>query len=165
MTDEIDSIPVPMSRRKFLQSLTLFSAVSVFLSAEGGKTGVKSVATQMFCPCGCRQILAECVCETAVKLREDIQKMIDQKMSREEILQEMVRQYGPTVLAAPQKKGFGLVAYILPLAAFLLSGSALFYFLRFRSSVSPAPAPSELSLTEADNNLRKEIEKEVLKEL
>jgi len=154
-----------MSRREFLQSLAIASVVPVFLSAEGGKTDVQSVATQMFCPCGCRQILAECVCETAVKLREDIQKMIEQKMSREEILEEMVKQYGATILAAPQKKGFGLVAYILPLAAFLLGGSVLFYFLHFRSGASPAPASAEVPPTDADNALRKEIEKEVLKEL
>ena len=56
-----------------------------------------------------------------------IRDLIDQGMTKAQIKQELVAQYGPDVLALPDDEGFGLTAYAIPLGlgALVLAGLAL----------------------------------------
>lgn len=56
-----------------------------------------------------------------------IRDLIEQGMTKAQIKQELVAQYGPEVLALPRDDGFGITAYVVPLAlgALLLAGLAL----------------------------------------
>jgi cytochrome c-type biogenesis protein CcmH len=56
-----------------------------------------------------------------------IRDLIDQGMTKAQIKQELVAQYGPDVLALPDDEGFGLTAYAIPLVlgALVLAGLAL----------------------------------------
>ena len=56
-----------------------------------------------------------------------IRDLIDQGLTKAQIKQELVEQYGPDVLALPEDEGFGLTAYAIPLAlgALVLAGLAL----------------------------------------
>jgi cytochrome c-type biogenesis protein CcmH len=56
-----------------------------------------------------------------------IRDLIDQGMTKAQIKQELVEQYGADVLALPDDEGFGLTAYAIPLAlgALVLAGLAL----------------------------------------
>jgi cytochrome c-type biogenesis protein CcmH/NrfF len=56
-----------------------------------------------------------------------IRELIDQGMTKGQIKQELVVQYGPDVLALPDDEGFGLTAYAIPLVlgALVLTALAL----------------------------------------
>jgi len=56
-----------------------------------------------------------------------IRELIDQGMTKGQIKQELVVQYGPDVLALPDDQGFGLTAYAIPLVlgALVLTALAL----------------------------------------
>jgi cytochrome c-type biogenesis protein CcmH len=59
-----------------------------------------------------------------------INQKIDEGQSAEQITQFFVAQYGEQVLASPPKKGFNLVAWILPFAALLFGGGVVYVVLR-----------------------------------
>jgi cytochrome c-type biogenesis protein CcmH len=55
----------------------------------------------------------------ATEERELIRQLIAQGKDEAQIKQEMVTQYGPSVLSTPSTKGFQLTAYLVPLAVVL----------------------------------------------
>jgi cytochrome c-type biogenesis protein CcmH len=59
--------------------------------------------------------------------RAYIRQWIAQGDTKSEIKQKLVAQFGPAVLAAPPKRGFGLLAWLLPLAGILGGAAALGY--------------------------------------
>ena len=56
-----------------------------------------------------------------------IRDLIDQGRTKAQIKQELVKQYGPDVIALPDGEGFGLTAYAIPLVlgALVIAGLAL----------------------------------------
>ena len=57
--------------------------------------------------------------------RAFIQSLIDEGESESQIKRVLVSQYGPAVLGLPSAHGFGLAAYLVPLAALLALALAL----------------------------------------
>jgi cytochrome c-type biogenesis protein CcmH len=63
-------------------------------------------------------------------------------MSKEEIKDALVAEYGPEVLAVPATSGFDLTAWVVPAAAILLAGGALAVGIgRWRRSGGPPAGP------------------------
>ena len=54
--------------------------------------------------------------------RREITRLIEQGKTKQEILDSLVATYGDTVLASPKDEGFGLAAYLVPIA--LVAGDA-----------------------------------------
>jgi cytochrome c-type biogenesis protein CcmH/NrfF len=93
-----------------------------------------------FCP---GRTLADCPSSQADSLRLWIQVQEAAGRSREDVEAELVERYGDVVLGAPRARGFGLAAYLVPVAAFLVGGVALAFFLRRhtrRRAVARPPA-------------------------
>jgi cytochrome c-type biogenesis protein CcmH len=63
----------------------------------------------------------------AERMRVYIRRWIAQGDSKSEIKRKLVAQFGPAVLAEPPKRGFGLLAWLLPLVAILGGAAALGY--------------------------------------
>jgi len=63
----------------------------------------------------------------AEQQRREIKSMIAKGMTKGQIKAELVRRYGPGILASPQDHGFSLAAYIVPIAVVvaLLAGLAI----------------------------------------
>ena len=63
----------------------------------------------------------------AEQQRREIKAMIAKGMTKGQIKAELVRRYGPGILASPQDHGFSLAAYIVPIAVVvaLLAGLAI----------------------------------------
>jgi cytochrome c-type biogenesis protein CcmH len=74
--------------------------------------------------------------------RAYIRRWIAQGDTKSEIKRKLVAQFGDAVLAAPPKRGFGLLAWLLPLAGILGGAAALGYgaWLWSRSRGEPAVA-------------------------
>lgn len=90
----------------------------------------KDVQKELMCQCGCTMIVDVCDCEIANQIRAKITELMDQGQGKDQILAYFVGQYGEKMLASPTKKGFNLLAWILPFVAVVVGGTALFFILR-----------------------------------
>ncbi|MGE5576855.1 MAG: cytochrome c-type biogenesis protein CcmH [Syntrophothermus sp.] len=90
----------------------------------------KAVESNLICQCGCTMVVDVCDCGTADQIRADIQKKLDQGMTKDQILASYVKTYGEKVLAAPTKKGFNLTAWVTPFVAILLGAAVIFLAIR-----------------------------------
>jgi len=60
--------------------------------------------------------------------RAQIRRLLDRDLSEEQVLDQLVADYGPNVLASPKPEGFNALAYLVPLAglgALLALGAVL----------------------------------------
>jgi cytochrome c-type biogenesis protein CcmH/NrfF len=111
----------------------------------------KSIAKRVMCMCGgCQDSAGMCShpggtfsgpCETARAMQKDLDVRVGRNESDDAILTAYVQQYGPTVLVEPPKRGFDLLAWImpvlLPLIALVLVWQAV---RRWRHKAVLAPA-------------------------
>jgi cytochrome c-type biogenesis protein CcmH len=91
----------------------------------------KSLSKRVLCMCGgCEDSAGLCnhpggtfsgPCETARGMQKDLDAHVTRGESDDQILQAMVEQYGPTVLVEPPKKGFDLLAWVMPIAVPLIA--------------------------------------------
>jgi cytochrome c-type biogenesis protein CcmH len=63
----------------------------------------------------------------AEQQRREIKQLIARGLTKQQIKDELVRRYGPAILATPQDHGFSLAAYLVPIAVVvaLLAGLAV----------------------------------------
>ena len=98
------------------------------------------------------------VCGTTLELASDSPQAIDERelirdliadgLTKEEIKDELVAEFGPEVLATPSTEGFDLAAWIVPGLAILGGAAVAFIGLR-RWRVQKLP-PSESNRTHPD---------------
>jgi cytochrome c-type biogenesis protein CcmH len=106
-------------------SLLFVAALSLSLLGAGDADPARfaKVGHRLMCPCGCAQMLLECNhvgCPDSDTMRAQLAAGVSKGDSDDSILSGFVETYGATVLAAPTKKGFDLVAWIMPFVALLL---------------------------------------------
>jgi cytochrome c-type biogenesis protein CcmH len=83
-------------------------------------------------------------CETARGMQKDLDAHVNKGESDDQILQAMVEQYGPTVLVEPPKKGFDLLAWIMPIAVPLIALVLVWEVVRrwrHKATLAPAGGP------------------------
>jgi cytochrome c-type biogenesis protein CcmH len=115
---------------KTVQALALAVAVVFSVGATDAGSRYNDLSHRTMCSCGCAQVLGECNhvgCTTSSEGLAMIRTGIEGGQNDKQILDAMVSKYGATVLAAPTKSGFNLVAWIAPVAVFLaaLAGTIL----------------------------------------
>ena len=82
------------------------------------------VGHEMMCACGCGQILLECNhvgCPDSDRMIGELRDQIASGGSDSSVMNWFAAKYGATVLAAPIRGGFDNVAWIAPMAVFLLA--------------------------------------------
>ncbi len=121
--------------RKCLFQIAVIGAIA--FSMLGFQTDTRARYTklghEMMCMCGCGQVLLECNhvgCTVSDKMAKQLHARLDQGMTDDQIKQAFVEEYGTVVLAAPTKKGFDLVAWIMPFAVLVLSIGGVAYVVR-----------------------------------
>jgi cytochrome c-type biogenesis protein CcmH len=111
---------------KSLQAALLAVAVCFSLGATTDSgSRIDKLSHRLMCQCGCAQLLGECDhagCPDRDKELALLSTEVGAGMGDQQIMDAFVGQYGATVLAAPTKHGFDLVAWIAPFAVF---GAAL----------------------------------------
>ena len=106
--------------------LMVMMAVAALTMLGAGDTGGRfdKIGHQLICTCGCNQILLECNhvgCQYSDRMRGELQAMLGRGDSDEAITQAFVLKYGNTILAAPTKTGFNLVAWAVPFLVLVLA--------------------------------------------
>jgi cytochrome c-type biogenesis protein CcmH len=90
---------------------------------------------ELVCPT-CHTTLDQSNAAIAVRMKQFIAQRIAAGDSKSEIKAQLVAQFGRGVLAAPEKQGFDLLAWVLPVAG-LLAGAAVLTLLLWRWTRRP----------------------------
>ncbi len=108
--------------------LALLCAVTVALLGAG-ESRFDRLGHELMCTCGCGQILLECNhvgCPDSARMIGELHAQIDSGESDTAVLNWFAAKYGATVLAAPMRGGFDDMAWIVPVAIFLLATAGTF---------------------------------------
>ncbi len=87
---------------------------------------VNAIAHTLYCPVCENTPLDVCGTKACAQWRELIRQQLQQGWTKEQIQQYFVDRYGARVLAAPPRKGFWWLAYVVPPLA-ILAGLYLLY--------------------------------------
>src|SRR5271167_3726429 len=156
----------PRPRRPFSASSALILAFRAVVLATILTTGAisptpaqvtpraKALSKRVLCMCGgCEDSAGLCnhpggtfsgPCETARSMQKDLDAHVTKGESDDQILQAMVEQYGPTVLVEPPKKGFDLLAWIMPIVVPLIALVLVWQVVRrwrHKATLVPAGGP------------------------
>jgi cytochrome c-type biogenesis protein CcmH len=109
-----------------VKALALVLAVLVVAApAWAGKPpSAEAIETKLVCPV-CHETLDQSTAPVAQEMKAQIRQRIAQGWSEKQILDSMVKQFGPEVLSTPAKHGFDLLAWLLPLGGVALGIAAL----------------------------------------
>lgn len=83
-------------------------------------------------PPGCTDSMTAdyCTLATAYDTRDEIWKLLQQGMSKQEVLDFLVNKYGERILASPARNGFNLIAWVLPGISILIGGLVIVFLIR-----------------------------------
>jgi len=148
----------------------LLAAASLALlmgAGESQEARVDYLGHQMMCVCGCNEILLECNhvgCTYSSREIDELKQMVAHGDSDKVIYAAFVKEYGPTVLAAPTTTGFNIVAWIMPFVVFGAGLAIVVFVVRtWKRRIAPRPvagiteAPPE-KLGEFRDRARKDTE-------
>jgi cytochrome c-type biogenesis protein CcmH/NrfF len=148
-------------RRWVLACLVCVLAV-VMLGADPSSRFNK-VGHEMICTCGCGQVLLECNhvgCPVSPVMINELHTLMDGGGSNTSILNWFAAKYGATVLASPIRGGFDNVAWIAPMAAFLLATVGVGFLIRMwtRRRVPVSAAGPDVGGDALRERIRRETE-------
>lgn len=148
---------------KGVQALLLAVAVCFTLGATDAGSRYYNLNHRTMCTCGCAEILGECNhvgCSYSTEELAMIRDGIANGQSDQAILDAMVAKYGATVLAAPTKEGFNLVAWIAPFAVFLAALLGTILLVRQWSDKRTLAAQAAVANTPEMDALKEKIRRE-----
>jgi cytochrome c-type biogenesis protein CcmH len=115
-----------MTRPTRLIALVAVLALAAASPAMGAqpRASFNDIEDEVMCDvCGIPLNIAES--PRAEQQRQELKQLIAQGLTKKQIKDRLVAQYGPSILATPQDHGFSLAAYIVPIAAVLAALVAL----------------------------------------
>jgi cytochrome c-type biogenesis protein CcmH len=146
------------SSRARLLAVFLLAAAPVVLAACGPDTSpsleerAQSIDRTLICPVCPGETIDQAQVELARQMRTVVREKLAEGMTRDEVLRFFVERYGESVLAAPPKEGFNLVAWIVPIVAVAIGAAAVALVVRaMRTNAPPlsqVESPSEEGLEE-----------------
>lgn len=114
---------------------------------------------EVMCPV-CNTTLDQSNSQAARRIEAYISRRIAAGDSKSEIKARLVAQFGPGILAAPSRHGFGLLAWWLPIAGVTLAAAVL-AAAAYRWSRVRAPAPIPTRATPLDPELERRLDDEL----
>jgi cytochrome c-type biogenesis protein CcmH/NrfF len=141
-------------RRLAIAFSVLALASPAAASAATPRASLTDIENDVMCV-SCRESLAVAESPQAYAERNFIRTLIAQGMTKAQIEQALVGQYGPAVLGKPPARGFNLTVYILPPAIVALGIAVLAITLprwrrRARAAAAARPAAAAPALTAAE---------------
>jgi cytochrome c-type biogenesis protein CcmH len=128
-------------------------------SASAAPPNAADLEAELVCPV-CETTLDQSNAPVAERMKMVIRARIAAGDSEQEIKDALVAQFGPGVLAEPPEGGFGLLAWLLPLAGLVGGAIAVGLLVRVWSRRGARPGQAE-----ADERLDPELERLVDDEL
>lgn len=111
--------------KPFLLVLLLASQTAVHADAAAAtvEESFKRVTDKLVCQCGCSYPVRACPhqdCGFSIPLQQKIRASLASGLSEQQVIDQMVSQYGLAILAAPPARGFNLTAWIMPFVGLLV---------------------------------------------
>ncbi|MBI3998850.1 MAG: cytochrome c-type biogenesis protein CcmH [Armatimonadetes bacterium] len=108
---------------------------------------VYAIASELMCPVCAGQTVAESNSQLAQQMRAIIRERLQQGQTREQIIAYFISQFGESVLAAPPRRGGGLLIWLAPPVTLAVGIFVLRRYIRRHRpaarSVPPPPTPQE----------------------
>jgi cytochrome c-type biogenesis protein CcmH len=149
---------------KRLLHIVLLVAICIpVLGAGSPSSRFNDIGHKLMCVCGCGQILLECNhvgCPDSDRMIGELRSEIATGLPDARVFSWFVNKYGPTVLAAPIRGGFDIVAWIVPFAALFLAIGAVILVIRLWRRRPPPGSPPSGPPTSPDATLRDRIRRE-----
>ena len=115
---------------------------------------------EVMCPT-CKTTLDQSTAPIADRIRQFISAGIAAGDTKSEIEGKLVLQFGPAVLAEPSKKGFNLLAWVLPFVALGLGAAALAWLVWRWSRRRDEEAPAVVGGQPLDPELERRVDDEL----
>jgi cytochrome c-type biogenesis protein CcmH len=145
-----------------LVSAALLLAPAAFASER--HPTMNELENEVMCPV-CNTTLAESNSDAAKAIEREIQDKIRAGWTKSQIKDFLVQQYGESILAAPPKHGFNLLAWVLPLAgigvAAVILGIAAWGWTRGRAEPEPLALQSSNGQGPIDPELDRRVDEEL----
>jgi cytochrome c-type biogenesis protein CcmH len=139
-----------MIKPSSLLALVLLVGFAVLpLIAQQQADRVKTLGGEYLCMCGCGQILNQCNhvgCTKSASMLKELRGWVARGDSDDAIEKAFVAEYGTTVYAEPPKKGFGLVAWLMPVFYSVVGLGLLVFVVRKMRERQIAAAPAAPSV-------------------
>jgi cytochrome c-type biogenesis protein CcmH/NrfF len=118
--------------------LAIAALTATAATAATPRTSVTDVEDEVMCvACGVPLAIAES--PQATQERGYIRQLVAEGKTKQEVKDALVAEYGDRVLALPKDDGFGLAAYLVPIAIVLIAlGAGLFFVPKWRQKRSAA---------------------------
>ncbi|HTV09073.1 MAG TPA: cytochrome c-type biogenesis protein CcmH [Candidatus Aquilonibacter sp.] len=150
--------------RKRLLHIALLCALAVpMLGAGAPSSRFDALGHKLMCVCGCGQVLLECNhvgCPDSDREITELRTELATGLPDSGVLNWFVVKYGPTVLAAPLRGGFDIVAWIVPFAALFLGIAIVAYLIRIWRRRNPPGPPQDGPPSALDDTVRDRIRRE-----
>ena len=120
----IPSVAAPVVRFRRFAGAGVVCLLAVVMLGATPDSRFEKMGHEMICTCGCGQVLLECNhvgCPVSPVMISELHSGIDAGGTDTSIFNWFETKYGATVLAAPIRGGFDNVAWIAPMAVFLLA--------------------------------------------
>ena len=129
--------------------------------AGGQRPTLRDLEDEVMCPVCEGQTLDQSRSPNAELVRKFIRRRIAAGRSEDEIKDELVAEFGEGILAAPPARGFGLLAWVIPLAA-AGGGAIAVGFLAWRwSRARERDAPADEETDALDRELAWRLDDEL----
>ena len=142
-------------RTAFLVALVAFATAPLLTAQIGYTERAKQIGTHLKCMCrGCDMSAGLCAhpggafsgpCDTAKGMLKEVDQHLRKGESEQQIIDAFVREYGSIVYVEPPKKGFGLVAWLMPVF-YTVFGFGLVVFIVRKWAVRPRTAGASASV-------------------
>jgi cytochrome c-type biogenesis protein CcmH len=151
-----------------VKRLVLVAAVALLLVpsalASDRHPTMNELENEIMCPV-CNTTLAQSDSPAAHQIERDIRGRIRQGWTKTQIEDYLVGQYGESILASPPKRGFNLLAWLLPLGgvgvAAVLLGIAAWGWSRGRPEHEISTSPSLNGQGPIDPELERRVDEEL----
>src|SRR5215831_21261851 len=127
-----------------------FAASPLVIAQVAYSQRAKEIGTHLKCMCGgCDMSAGLCAhpggsfsgpCDTAKGMLKEVDAHLANGESEQQIIEAFVAEYGSLVYMEPPKKGFGLVAWLMPVAYSVVGLGLLVFVVRKWAMKPPAPA-------------------------
>ena len=142
------------------------SAQLTFAQEPSNYSEITEVAKQLNCPTCAGQNLADCRTVTCQQWRGQIDDLLQEGYSDQEVLDFFVARYGTQVLQEPPRSGFTLWLWILPGLAILIGGGWLYYLMRgwsqaAESTVTVGSGPSASATMPVSDDYLSQVDRDL----
>lgn len=168
-------MPRSCSRRFALLSIVASLLASMICAGaasaiEGAPPWSYAMAHELMSPYCPGRTLAECPSPQAMELRFWILSQAAAGATEAEVNAMLTQRFGDVLLASPRAEGWGLSAYVIPIAFFLLGGPVVVLIIRRLTtgsaaaaglSAEPVYATATATPTTIDADLERQLESEL----